>query len=257
MKNEVMKLLNQRVSLRRYQDRPISRADMDTILEGAMRAPTAGNMMLYSIIKVEDPQTKLALSKSCDHQPFIAKAPTVLIFCVDYQRWHDYYMLSGVKEELDHRQETYQAPQEGEFMLAAMDALIASAYANIAAESVGVGSCYIGDIIEHCEIHQELLNLPKWVKPVSMLTLGYYPERHKQPTSSRFAKEFIVFDEKYERLTHDQLETMFKERASKFSVNNKFQAKNFGQFNYFRKSGTEFAKEMTRSMKAMLEDWSN
>lgn len=173
MRPEIEKLLNQRVSLRRYQDKAITKEDLEFILQGAMRAPTAGNMMLYSIIKVEDEQAKLTLSKTCDNQAFIAKAPTILIFCADYQRWYDYFEKTGVKAEAMARNEIYETPKEGDFMLATMDALIASAYANIAAESIGVGSCYIGDIIENYEIHQELLDLPKWVIPVGMLTLGY------------------------------------------------------------------------------------
>ncbi len=47
--------------------------------------------MLYSIIEVEDQALKEKLAVSCDHQPFIAKAPFVLIFVADYQRWMDFF----------------------------------------------------------------------------------------------------------------------------------------------------------------------
>jgi nitroreductase len=56
-----------------------------------MRAPTAGNLMLYSIIEVEDQALKERLALTCDNQPFIAKAPWVLIFVADYQKWIDLF----------------------------------------------------------------------------------------------------------------------------------------------------------------------
>lgn len=255
MRQELEKLFQERVSLRRYADRPITEEDLDYILKGAMRAPTAGNMMLYSIIKVENLETKKRLSVTCDNQPFISKAPLVLVFCADFQRWYDYYQASGVPEVCKERGEAYHLPEEGEFVLAMMDTYIASSFATIAAEACGIGSCYIGDIIENYEEHRELFNLPKWVLPVGMLCLGYYPDNYKRKPASRFAEKYIVFDEKYQQLAPAELEDMFAVRAKGFSRSNKFGAENFGQFNYFRKTGTGFSDEMTRSVKVMLESW--
>ena len=68
------------------------------ILKATFRAPTAGNMMLYSIIDISDQALKEKLAETCDHQPFIAKAPLVLLFLADYQRWYDYYIYSGTTE---------------------------------------------------------------------------------------------------------------------------------------------------------------
>ena len=67
-----------RVSLRVYDDRQISDADLDQILEAASLAPTAGNQQLYSVIVIKSREMKEKLSASCDHQPFIAKAPVLL-----------------------------------------------------------------------------------------------------------------------------------------------------------------------------------
>jgi len=255
MKAALKQFLDNRVSLRRYRDVPISKEDMAYILHGAMRAPTAGNMMLYSIIKVEDPETKLKLSESCDHQPFIAKAATLLIFCADFQRWYDYYKLSSVEETCAERGEPFRLPEEGDFMISVMDALIASSYASIAAEACGVGSCYIGDIVENYEYHKDLLALPQWVLPVGMLCLGYYPENFKRVVHDRFDSKFIISEEKYHHLNDVALKEMFALREANFKEKNRFNAANFGQFNYFRKTGTEFSDEMTRSVKVMLESW--
>ena len=69
-------------------------------------------MMLYSIIEVNDQAAKDTLARTCDHQPFIARAPLVLLFLADYQRWFDYYLLSGV-EELCQRQRRTDAEAPG------------------------------------------------------------------------------------------------------------------------------------------------
>ena len=96
--NRVIETLQNRTSLRKYDPRPISDEHLETILHCAMRAPTAGNMMLYSVIIVEDQEKKEILSRTCDNQPFIARAPLVLIFTVDYQKWFDYYRAGNVEE---------------------------------------------------------------------------------------------------------------------------------------------------------------
>ena len=94
----VQEILRDRVSLRQYAERPIKDEDKKAIIEAAMRAPTAGNMMMYSMIIVSDQALKQRLSETCDHQPFIAKAPLVIVFLADLQRWYDYYHDSGVKD---------------------------------------------------------------------------------------------------------------------------------------------------------------
>ena len=73
--NKVIETINNRVSLRRYKDTPISDEHLDIILNSAIKAPTAGNMMMYSILKIKDTKTKEKLSITCDNQPFIKNAP--------------------------------------------------------------------------------------------------------------------------------------------------------------------------------------
>ena len=77
--NEVLEVIEQRISLRAYSDIPISSEEEEAILHAAMRAPTAGNQMLYSMIIIRDQERKQLLSELCDHQPFIAKAPLMII----------------------------------------------------------------------------------------------------------------------------------------------------------------------------------
>lgn len=57
-------------------------------------------------------------------------------------------------------------------MLAVTDTVIAAQNAVVAAESLGIGSCYIGDIMENCEEHRRLLQLPDYVFPGSYAGIG-------------------------------------------------------------------------------------
>jgi len=252
--NETMELIINRASLRKFADKPVTSKEQDKIIEGAMRAPTAGNMMLYSIIIVNDQDKKEVLSETCDHQPFIKRAPLVMIFLADFQRWYDYYELAGVKEYCSEEGVEFTTPTESELMLGCCDALIAAQNAVLTAESLGIGSCYIGDIMENYEQHQKLLSLPKWTFPIAMLVMGHYPER-RPSVSSRFDKKYIVFEDEYRQLDDDELKDMKAERNKKINPENRFNAENFGQYMYARKTGADFSREMTRSVRKMLKNW--
>ena len=253
--NEVLNVIKRRTSLRRYKNAPISEVDLDNLLQAAVKAPTAGNMMLYSILVIEEQNTKDILSRTCDNQPFIATAPLVMVFLADIQRWFDYYQLQGVKEFSTRKGLKFKGPDLGDLFISVSDALIAAQTVVIAAESLGIGSCYIGDIMENYETHKELLDLPKFAFPIGMLCLGYYPKDYEPQVRPRFDREYIVFDEKYRSLDEGELRKMFAERETAFPRDNKFGAANAAQFMYARKQGAEFAKEMHRSIEQALKNW--
>ena len=151
--NPVIDVLMKRRSVRAYEEREIRAEVRAEILKATLRAPTAGNMMLYSIVDVTDQKIKDKLAVTCDHQPFIARAPMVWLFVADYQRWFDYFLVSGVEEVCKLKSVPMRKPEEGDLFLACCDALIAAQTAVVAAESFGIGSCYIGDIMEQYETH--------------------------------------------------------------------------------------------------------
>lgn len=243
--NQTIEIINNRVSLRKYQEKPICKEDLDIIIKSAIKAPTAGNMMMYSILKITDQTTKEKLSITCDNQPFIKTAPVILIFLADLNKWFRYFELSGV--------ENVKNPGMNDFMLGINDAIIAAQNAVISAESLGIGSCYIGDIMENYEIHKELLNLPNRTFPAAMLALGYYPDGYNKKYRERFDEQYVVFDEKYKNLTDEELKSMFKDREASFPKTNPFNAKNHGELIYRRKIASDFSVEMERSIKANLE----
>jgi nitroreductase len=257
--NQIMEVLMKRRSVRAYEEREIS-ADVRTeILNATLRAPTAGNLMLYSILDVTDQALKDKLAITCDDQSFIAKAPMVWIFLADYQRWYDYFLASGVEELCAQRNLPMQKPEESDLFLACCDALIAAQNAVIAAESFGLGSCYIGDIVEQYETHRDMLNLPQYVFPICMLVFGYPTQQQlNREYTPRFDEKFIMFENQYQHLKKDDFDEMFAERQDRLLKIKSMQKKgisNVGQATYLNKISAEFSMEMRRSVREMLKVW--
>ena len=140
--NQIIQSLMTRKSVRSFTDQEIPEEIIQVILEASTQAPTAGNQQLYTILRITDPEKNHRLSISCDHQPFIEKANLVLVYCADCLKWYTAFKESGC----DPRD-----PGEGDLLLAVCDAVIAAQNAVVAAESFGIGSCYIGDIMENIE----------------------------------------------------------------------------------------------------------
>ena len=257
--NQVIELLMKRRSVRAYEEKEISAGIKAKILKATLRAPTAGNMMLYSIVDVTDQKIKDQLAITCDNQPFIARAPMVWLFVADYQRWFDYFIESGVEEVCKQKRVLMHKPEEDDVFLACCYALIAAQNAVTAAESFGIGSCYIGDIMEHYEIHKELLGLPQYVFPIGLLVFGYpTPEQMNRPYTKRFAEKFILFENQYHRLNKQELKEMFAEREKRMSkAKSKEGIANFGQAMYLRKFDSDFTIEMNRSVRLILKEWKN
>ncbi len=254
--NNTIQLINNRKSLRAYSDKPVTKENIDTIIQGAMRAPTAGNMMLYTILEVTKQVDKDRLVETCDNQSFIGKAPLVLIFLADMQRWDDYYKASKVPEFCKTHGKSFESLEESDLMLACCDALIAAQNAVIVAESIGIGSCYIGDIMENIETHREMFNLPNYVFPVTMLCFGYFKDSYlSQTPRPRFDQKFIHFKDQYQSISSEGFREMFDHMENNPNIQFLANAKNFGQHHYLRKTGADFAKEMRRSVKVVLKDW--
>lgn len=237
--NEILKSLHERKSVRVFKDISISASDKEQILLAAMAAPTAGNQQLYTILDITDQSIKDKLAVSCDNQPFIAKAPTILIFCADFQKWYDAFVEGGCSPRL---------PGVGDIILAVEDSAIAAQNAVTAAQSLGIGSCYIGDIMEQYEEHRQILELPEYVFPAVMLVFGYPTEQQQnRPKPERFDLKHIVHENHYNRMTSDELRVMFQKELNGQSFEDWITA--FCK----RKYNSGFSREMTRSVGEYLK----
>ena len=241
--NEVLRQLHERKSVRVYEDRPVEAAVKQAILEAAIQAPTAGNMALYTILDITDQSLKDKLAVSCDNQPFIATAPMVLIFCADYRRWYDVFR-TNVTE--------VRKPALGDLFLAQADTFIAAQNAVVAAQSFGLGSCYIGDITENYEYHKQLLNLPQYVVPTAMLCIGYPTEQQKsRPKPPRHAVSDLVHENGYSMEKSNDMARMLKIQQDKEGEAFTDWLSRFCN----RKWNSEFSIEMSRSCTEMVKDW--
>lgn len=240
--NETIAQLHERRSVRAYTSEPVSDADERAILEAACQAPTAGNQQLYSIIVVRDQAEKEELAVTCDNQPFIATAPLVLVFCVDVRRWHRAFVAAGAEP---------REPGVGDFLLALEDTAIAAQNAVVAAHSLGLGSCYIGDILERREDQARILGCPRHVVPAVMLVIGHpTPGQLRRVKPTRLPLEDIVFEDRYEERDADRLLEDLRPKAPA-SRDLADWARAFCE----RKWNSGFSCEMTRSAAAILADF--
>ena len=190
-----------RKSVRDFIERDVEEEKRQKIYQAILAAPTTENMMMYTVISVSDPETRNRLSR----QPAIRKAPMVLVFCADYRRWN--IIFEGMTEG-------GRRPQEGEYQLAVLDAVIAAQNAVLAAEALGLSSVYLGDIMEHYEDRAEALGCPVGVIPVVTLCLGYATEAQlNRPYTKRFRQEYLIHEERYRDFSREELLEMLRDRG--------------------------------------------
>ena len=239
--NEITRSLKNRKSVRVFTEKEIDENIKEEILLCAVNAPTAGNQQLYTILDIRDKELLKKLSVSCDNQPFIADSKFTLIFCADFKKWYDAFKATGCEpRELG----------EGDLLLAVSDTLIAAQNAVCAAESFGIGSCYIGDIMENCEIHREMLKLPDYVFPAAMIVFGYPADsqiRREKP--ERADMKHIVHTDTYRVMEKDELQELFGIKAKEKSYEDWMKA--FCN----RKYNSDFSVEMSRSVGEYLKQW--
>ena len=239
--NEVIRPLYDRKSTRVFEDKPIPPEAKEAILRAAVMAPTAGNQQLYTILDITDQAIKDQLVKSCDNQPFIATAPRVLSFCADCRKWYEAVRAAGCAP---------RKPGVGDLMLAVSDTNIAAQNAVVAAESLGIGSCYIGDVMENAEIHRQMLNLPKYVFPAAMLVFGYPTQQQKERVKpERVAMKHVVHENAYREMDAAELEEMFAYKAGQRTYQEWMQAFCDRKFN------SDFSREMSRSVGEYLKQF--
>lgn len=253
MKPNTILEIERRKSVRVFLDKEIEKDVKENILNACIEAPTAGNMCLYSIIDITDSQKKEQLSVLCDNQPFIKDGKIVLVFVADPTRWYKLY--NNIIADVN------VSPTLADYFLGVSDALIAAQNAVVAAEAYGIGSCYIGDIVENYEEIKKLLSLPKHVVPVCMLVFGYPTVQQTERTKpARFEIKDIVYENSYLDLSKDEVLYILEKRLKKsFSDLNDFELKdkaiNMVKRMYNAKQNTPFFEEMIRSLQLMIEEF--
>ena len=249
-------LIENRRSTRVFDDREIESGTLDRLRRLTLRAPSAGNKILWSVIEVDDMSKKKALADCCDNQQMIASAPGVWLFLADSQRWYDYFVLDKCSEK--NGDEKLRKPGIGDFHLSMQDAIIAAQNAVIAIESLGMSSCYIGDVIENYETIQEMFDLPPYACPAAMIIFGYPKFTPKSPMTLRPEPEYVFYKDSYRTLAEEEHRKMFLEQKEELRKRKSLPYGNKGSFAdyYYRKKYiSEFMKEMNRSAGVFIRRW--
>lgn len=164
MTNPTLDLIHRHGSVRHYKPDPVPRETVEAIVAAAQRTSTSSNLQAYSVVAVTDATTRARLAELCGNQAHVAEAPVFLTWCADLARLDRACELRGYTQVTDYVEN---------FLIAAVDAAIAAQTAALAAESLGLGICYIGSLRNDTAAVIDLLELPRLVFPITGMTLGW------------------------------------------------------------------------------------
>ena len=202
--NETVRLLHQRGSCRHFKKQQIPEEVIEQILGAAVHAPSAGNLQSFSIVKVTDPERRGRLMKMCGNQRFIGEAPLNLVICLDQRRNMRWAELEAAP---------YTAMSEIRWFM--MDFQLTGIIGQsicIAADAVGLGSCYVGNALVAAGEVAELLELPPGVFPGTLISVGYPAE--KPPIMKKHTVGTLVHSETYRDPSGEELLAAFREKYS-------------------------------------------
>jgi FMN reductase (NADPH) len=164
MSNPTIELIHQHGSVRQYKPDPLPREMIETIVRAGQRAATSSNYQMYSVVALTDPEKRAQMQPLCGGHKHVGQAPVFLAWIAD---------LSRLDRICEARGYTHQGGGVENLLLAVVDAAIAAQNAALAAESLGLGTCYIGAIRNNPREVIDLLNLPRLAFPLVGMTLGW------------------------------------------------------------------------------------
>ena len=199
MSTPTIELIYQHGSVRNYKPDPIPESMVCEIIAAGQRASTSSNLQTYSVISTTDKDKILELQEITGGQKHISQAPVFLLWCADFSRLGRACQHQGYELDVDHLEK---------FLVAAVDAAIASQTAGLAAESLGLGFCFIGALRNDPRKVISLFDLPMLVYPVFGMTLGWPVEapmiRPRLPLEAIHHKETYQQDDLAQLKEYDQ-----------------------------------------------------
>jgi len=196
--------MHQHRSIRNYKPDPVPQELLDEILGAGIRASSSGNMQTYSIVVTRDRALRERLYEPHMQQDMVLDAPVLLTFCADFHRMRLWLELSEAKDGFDNFMS---------FMVAAFDAALVAQNVALAAESKGLGICYMGSTLANCDQIGDILQLPQSVFPVVGFTLGYPDE--DPPLRDRLPAYGLIHDETYHDYSPESIAEIYLERETK------------------------------------------
>jgi len=192
--NEVTRLLKAHRSIRKFTSQPVSDEMIDEILSCGQAAATSSNIQATTVIRVRESDSREQLALLAGNQAYVASAGAFLVFCADLARPRFACEMQGG---------SFAQGMTEQFLIATIDVALAAQNCVIAAESLGLGICYIGGIRNNPQAVADLLQLPEDVYPVFGLCLGY-PAQDPQ-IKPRLPLSVVSQDERYPRQQNQQV----------------------------------------------------
>lgn len=186
VKNEMIQKQLAHRTIREFTDENIPEEIFNLLIETAKRTATSNGMQASSIIRITDSKIKKEIAEICN-QEYVARAPELLIFIVDQ------YRNSRIVKEMNHNDKNFRGADN--FLSSFTDACITAQNLVNAAEALGLGTVYLGSILNDSEKICEILQLPELTFPVVGLGIGY-PNQEPQ-LKPRMDMKYRVFENTY------------------------------------------------------------
>jgi nitroreductase len=242
---DISEILLNRRTIRKYTSEPVNNKLLNEILQMGCRTSNTGNMQVYSIVITRDEVKKRELAPLHFNQKMITEASVVMTFCADFNRFNKWCRLRKAEPGYDNFLS---------FMTAAIDALLVAQTVCVAAESKGLGICYLGTTIYMAHKIIEVLELPKGVVPVTTVTLGW-PAEQPGPVD-RLSLAAVTHNEVYTDYTDESIEKYYKEKEERsdsqqyVNENNKESlAQVFTDVRYRKEDNVYFSKILLQVLK--------
>ncbi|MEV0247489.1 NADPH-dependent oxidoreductase [Nocardia sp. NPDC050712] len=206
--NPVLQVLHEHRSVRTYLDTPVSDETLHLLISAAQSAATSSNLQVWSVIAVRDPARKARLAELAGGQKHILQAPVLLVWTADFARLRQL--------AADH-----DTPLEGADYLESsyvgfIDAALAAQNAVVAAESVGLGTVYIGALRNHPELVAAELNLPQQVFAVFGLVVGHPDPAESARIKPRLPQAAVLHHETYKLTEQRKHVAVYEQRIAQF-----------------------------------------
>lgn len=188
--NQVLEVIMNRASVRSYLDKDVPDEILWKLTRAAQQAPFTGQM--YAFIYTRDKAKKDILSKHLGR--FIAQAPVFVLCCIDFRKLERFIAYKGRQNRASDVQMLFLGIQDVAY--AAMNFVIA-------AESLGLGTCFFGGAPMIEPLLTEMFKLPERVYPLVGMTVGY-PDKRPGPRP-RIPTSCVLFRDEYHDLTDDEI----------------------------------------------------
>lgn len=185
--NDVIKLLQSHRSIRKFADKPIDQETLSAIIASGQAAASSSNVQATTVIQVANPQSREKLATAAGGQKYVETAGAFFVFCADLNRSAQACTQQGG---------SFSQGMTEHFIIATVDVALFAQNCVVAAESLGMGICYIGGLRNNPVDVSELLNLPENVYPVFGLCIGY-PEQDPD-IKPRLPQSAVLMQEVYD-----------------------------------------------------------